>query len=65
MRHFTAVLTITETSLAAAPANVVDRRHIAPSAEPKRDVAEVAKVVVRADSLDDLRAKIGAHVAIL
>lgn len=32
---------------------------------PTREVSEVARIVVRADSLESLRAKLAAHVALI
>lgn len=62
--HFTAVLTISQTVPPPAPL-AHDRRHSAPTERPSRDVVEVAKVVVRAESLDALRDKVAAHAALL
>ena len=58
--HFTAVLEITRTNVAAAQG-----AHNRANAELHRDVSEVVRLVVRAESLEKLQAKLAAHVALI
>jgi len=63
--HFTAVLEVTQTiPPTPAPSSSYDRR-VSPDPKPERRVEEVARIVIRADSLDALATKLAAHVAII
>lgn len=65
--HYTAVLVVSETTtLPPTVTGYTDRRHTAPPPpEPKREAVEVAKIVVRAESLDALKEKLAAHAQLL
>ncbi|WNN94010.1 hypothetical protein SEA_NITRO_54 [Arthrobacter phage Nitro] len=58
--HFTAVVEIHKTTTTAPPAERYAK------AEPaSREVAEVAKLVIRAATIESLREKIAAHAALI
>lgn len=62
-QHYTAVLTVHESAEVREDRAYPARAGAEPA--PTRDVVEVAKVVIRAETLDSLRVKIAAHVALL
>lgn len=60
--HFTAVLQVEEVRVTAAePARYANQ----PGIPASRDVVEVAKVVIRADTLDELKEKLAKHAALV
>ena len=67
-KHYTATLVVSEVvkpDQKPTPASY-DRRIQTPApADLDRQVAEVAKIVVRADSLDALQNKLAGHVALI
>lgn len=67
--HYTAVVEVNKTTHTPPPPAPTyrDNRAIAaaPTTGPSRDVAEVARLVIRADSLKGLADKLVAHVALL
>lgn len=64
--HYTAVLEVTKTTPPAPPTTTYrDSRHPAPADPSPRSVSEVARVVIRAASLEALVAKVGAHAALI
>lgn len=54
-RHYTAMIEINE----------VERRPGTGRGDDRRDKREIARVTVRADSLEALVAKVGAHTALI
>ena len=52
-KHYTAVVEILE----IVPSGTIS--------QPSKDKTEVARIVVRADSLEELRTKVGAHIALI
>ncbi len=63
--HYTAVVEITKTTHTPAPADPSSRRFQSSPPESRREVVEVARVVLRAESLERLRDRLGAHVALI
>lgn len=62
--HFTAVIEVSQTiTQPATPAR--SGYDSAPATPATREVVDVARIVVRAGSLDALRAKVVGHVALL
>jgi hypothetical protein len=59
--HFTAVLEVTKTTTTAEARDRYDKVTTAAS----RDVAEIGRVVIRAESLESLVGKIKAHASLL
>lgn len=66
-QHFTAVLEITQTERPPAPTPTTGYRNDREPAPtlPPREVRDVARIVVRADTLEALAAKLTAHVALV
>lgn len=65
-KHFTATLQVTETSTPTPSSpSTYDRRISATPPKSEREVSEVAKLVVRAESLEALRGKLAKHVELL
>ncbi len=62
-KHYTAVVEITSTEEAVIPATGPNRGLVEPSKE--RKVVEVAKVILRAKTLDKLIEKVTAHVGLV
>lgn len=58
-KHYTAVLDIQEVEHTAPSKNYGE------TVPGQRNVSDVTKIVVRADSLESLRAKLTAHVALI
>lgn len=58
--HFTAVLEIHKTTTTAP-----STERYAKAEQPSRDVSEVAKLVIRAGTIEALRDKIAAHAALI
>ncbi|QIG58529.1 hypothetical protein PQE18_gp51 [Arthrobacter phage DrSierra] len=58
--HFTAVLSIEKATTTTPPAE-----RYAKAEAPARVVSEVAKLVIRAGTIEALRAKVAAHVALI
>jgi len=63
--HYTATIEVTRTTRtpSASTSSGYGRGEVRP--EPKREVVDVARLVIRADSLETLRDKVGAHVALI
>lgn len=63
--HYTAVVTVHRTThVTPAPSSSYGRND--PRPEPAREsVDEIAKVVVRASTVEQLRAKVAAHVELI
>lgn len=59
--HFTAMLEVQRVTQAPDPSYTTRN----PASKGEREVAEVARIVVRADTLDALRGKLAAHVALI
>ncbi|WDS51669.1 hypothetical protein SEA_BARNSTORMER_32 [Microbacterium phage Barnstormer] len=62
-RHYSAVLTVTETTTTPPAPTGYDRR-IQPDATPKRETDEVLKLVLRDATLPGLASKLSDHLAI-
>lgn len=67
--HFTATVEITKTtSTPPTPPAYTDRRHSSTpiaKVDPERSVDQLARFVIRESTLDALRDKVGAHVALI
>lgn len=63
--HYTATIEVTKTThtAPATPSGSYGRGEVRP--EPKREVIDVARVVIRAESLETLRDKVGRHVELI
>lgn len=63
--HFTATIEVTKTTHTppAVASASYGRGEVRP--EPKREVVDVARVVIRAESLEALRDKVGRHVELI
>ena len=63
--HYTATIEVTKTTHtpATSASGSYGRREVRP--DPKREVVDVARVVIRAESLETLRDKVGRHVELI
>jgi len=65
--HYTATIEVTRTKRTpeTVSSGSYGRGEIRTAPEPKREVVDVARLVIRAETLDALRDKVGRHVELI
>jgi len=65
--HYTATIEVTRTKRTpeTVSSGSYGRGEIRTAPEPKREVVDVARLVIRAETLDALRDKLGRHVELI
>lgn len=63
--HFTATLDVSEVRFIEPPTTGGAYSRSEPRPDPRREVVQVAHLVIRAETLDELREKLGKHAALI